>query len=219
MKKILISSLALAALAAIHAVHADEDVVADERNGAIALFYIPDTELSITSPGNPDLKSDGGYGIGVRGHVMVAPKVFLSGEYQNDRFDGFNGAASTDTDAITTRVGVGVGSADGFYAVADFIRLNTTLLTGGTTVSSSSDGYGLHGGINVPLIGSLRLLGELGYINLSEGGKGLEYRAGLDYQFSDLFSVFADYRHTTLEADDNTEGTLSGVRTGLALHF
>ena len=64
----------------------------------------------------------------------------------------------------------------------------------------------------------LRFKGELGYLTLDDVD-GLEYTLGASFDITPNIGLFADYRLTGLEDDNNNELDLTDVKLGVSMLF
>lgn len=193
------------------------------------LYYVGVAELEVG-----DFEFDDGDGFGVKGRFRLGNPLFLSAEYQNSEYDPFDvdndgllGGSTTryETELETFRAGLGVHLAETpFFVMGEYIGLESELSTTGSegdeeTIGDDYDesGFGAHAGIDGRFGQVLGLHAQIGYVDVGDSGDGLEYLAGLSFAFTPGIGVFADYRHTDLEEDVDTQ--LSDARVGLRISF
>jgi len=185
--------------------------------GYVDLFYTPSSKFDLDDPSAGSLKSDGGSGFGVRGRAALAAPVFLQGEFQSNSYDGFNGV-KVDTDVDLFRAGLGATFGESpFYGLAEYVRLKVAIPAAG--FSESESGYGLHLGAQGSAASSLKLYGQVGYLDVGDAGTGFEFMVGGAASITPSVALFVDFRRSKLEDDSNATATISDLRTGLRVAF
>ncbi|MGQ0503215.1 MAG: hypothetical protein ACT4P0_11515 [Panacagrimonas sp.] len=219
-----LSALAvLASFTALPARAAEEGVTPSHLD----LYYIANADLEIN-----DFEFDDGDGYGAKALFMLGKNFFLTGEYQNSEYDPVNretggplgGSTRTEVEIESYRGGLGVYIADSpFFVRGEYIGLESELSTSGDeddeeTLGDDFDenGWGAHAGID-GAFGGLGLHGQVGYVDVGDAGDGIEWLGGASFAFNPGLGIFADYRRTELENDDET--TLQDFRLGLRVSF
>jgi len=156
--------------------------------------YYTDADLELDGPLSGD---DSGDGFGIRGSGKVADKVFVFGQYEQNKYD------DTDGELKTIRAGLGFGlwqDADtSLDARAEFIDVEGEDFPAGIDIDDS--GYGLHVGAAFRPIPGLSLFGDVGWIDVGDYD-GPEYTIGAIFNLNEQFGLVADYRITDVEDDD-----------------
>lgn len=167
-------------------------------------YIVPHSEIDI---GPFD---DEGDGFGVKGAFQVAPRIFLTGEYQGVEYDDANG--DLDQLRLGADFGPGAGaSGQGLYGRGQYVSLD---FDGG----DDQDGVGAHVGYGMSLTPALRVHGEAGYLLLDDLD-GPEFLVGAEYRVAQNLGVFADYRMTRFDVDGGGDLDLDELRVGARFHF
>ncbi|MFA5939998.1 MAG: outer membrane beta-barrel protein [Sinimarinibacterium sp.] len=185
-------------------------VVASAQTNQLDLYYV-DAGVEVTVPGFGSFDEDGN-GYGVKGMFAIADSIFLSGEYQTSNYD------DSDTDFEQIRGGVGFAFAAEapmtWFGLAEAIRIKTD----DGTDSDSDSGFGLHVGGRFDFSQAFSLGARVGYIDIDEAD-GVEWLVDAGLAISPGFGLFADYRLTSLEDEDNDEIEFDDLRLGVRLLF
>lgn len=165
--------------------------------------YLVSTNLEI---GGVD---DDGDGFGISGSFRVGEQAFIDAEYQSTETDDF------EIEIDQLRLGLGFHSMEStagltFYGQGEYLQFDAN--------GDDEDGFGLHGGILIAATEQLRFKGELGYLTLDDVD-GLEYTLGASFDITPNIGLFADYRLTGLEDDNNNELDLTDVKLGVSMLF
>lgn len=192
---------------------------------------------------NYDTDIDGLDGFGVKFRGAVADDFFFAGEYQRAEAEGAalvltdpaSGAsvdASDDADLDYTEWRFGLGlpfyraSSATFYGVVEYI--DTELKTRFETTDPETDepvdnraeekqsGGGVHVGALVNPTAAWSVYGQVGYLKLDELD-GIEYLAGTALQVHRYGGLFAEYRNSDLEGDNNRKVEMTPWRFGIYL--
>ncbi|WP_348675146.1 outer membrane beta-barrel protein [uncultured Abyssibacter sp.] len=169
--------------------------------------YFLASDLEISTPGGSG--DDDGDGFGISGAFRVADQAFLTGEFQSAETDDF------DIEIDQLRFGGGfhtMESTNGmtFYGQGEYLQVEID--------GDDEDGFGLHGGLILAASEQLRFNGQLGYLSLDDVD-GLEYLLSVAFDITPNFGLFADYRVSTLEDDNDNELDLTDVKLGVSLLF
>lgn len=176
----------------------------------LELYYVPQSDYEKPDPSGSAGKSDGGKGYGTKVISPLGTGGFLQGEYQKNRYDGFDGGPP-ETEVKTLRAGLGISGGSGLYGLAEYIKQEVEA----PGQSIDDEGYGVHIGLRTPSAGAISFLVQAGYLDLDTFGSGFEYLLGAGYPLSPAVGLFADYRHTALEDDAGGKDTFADVRAGL----
>ena len=157
---------------------------------------------------------DDGSGFGLSGAFRVGDQAVIDAEYQSAETDDF------DIEIDQLRLGLGLHSVEStsgmtFYGQVEYLQFE---LAAPGVGSDDEDGFGLHGGVLIAATEQLRFKGELGYLTLDDVD-GLEYTFGATFDITPQFGLFADYRLSALEDDDNDETDLTDVKLGVSMLF
>ncbi len=176
-------------------------------------YYIPDSTLEFEGD-TASVESDDGDGFGVKLGGMLGESLFISGEYQSSDYE-FQNASAT---AETTRLGLGYHFGLPVYLLGEYVRNELSGEILGLDGSGDEDGYAAHVGVKFDIIDMLTLDARAGYLDVGDSD-GFEYVVGLGLNLDRHFGLFADYRVSELENDDNVKGTIEDVRAGLRFRF
>lgn len=181
--------------------------------GHLDIYYIPSAEVEISIPDLGSADDDGdGFGAKVFAPLGQAQKFFIAGEYQSVSYD------ESDLDLDQMRVGAGLQSSLQTGALAVYGEYASLDLD-----DAEADGFGVHGRLSFPLVETVRLFGQLGYLMLEDDSdaelEGLEWSIGASVDFNRNFGGFVDYRQTSLEDDDDIEYDFSDLRLGVSIRF
>lgn len=165
--------------------------------------YIVSTELDI-GPADDD-----GDGFGLSGTFRVGDQAFIDAEYQSAETDDF------DIEIDQIRLGLGFHSMEStagltFYGQGEYLQFEAD--------GDDEDGFGLHGGLLLAATEQLRFKGQLGYLTLDDVD-GMEFTVGAAFDITQQFGLFADYRLSSLEDDNNNELDITDVKLGVSLLF
>lgn len=173
-------------------------------------YYVPTFNVrSDPIPASPtDPFNEGGSGIGARGFARVGEFLGFAGEYQKSKVEFETPAGSDSFDVITSRFGAGLVGPSTSGVFVDWIDRNFK----DDTSSDHFKGPSLRVRVAHQATQAIQVYGEGGYLRLKEDDekiKGSEFSAGVAMRLSGRFGVFADYRRSHLEPDDNpTDETL-----------
>lgn len=180
----------------------------------VGFFYLPHSEFDVGS------EDSEGNGFGAHAEFDVAAKGRLDFDFSFTNSDEgriFNDE-SPDIDIRQIRIGYNVLFGNQADALTKLVRLEVAHLSvDGDGIDASETGFGLHAGLQYAPTPALRVLGELGYVNIEELN-GPEIKLGLDYKLSTAYSLFGNYRGTMLSAD-GTDLDITDFRLGAAVHF
>jgi opacity protein-like surface antigen len=156
---------------------------------------------------------DDGDGFGAKGELAFAKTAFITGEYQSLKYD------DSDLDLDQLRLGLalgpGAGNGNGIYGGVEYVNIDL-----GETEDDDGEQSGIAGhlglaGYITPL---LRLYGQGGYVKLDDVD-GPELLVGGAFDLSPNFALFADYRFTQLEDDQNDQVEFDDFRVGARFSF
>lgn len=213
----------LAILGATLALAAPFGAFAAEHQSHIDAYYIPQSDLKI-EPNTvlPLDYDDDGDGYGFKAQFMLTPTFFIHGEYQAIDYDEDDDTGLLKDDLNTYRIGGGffVEPTEPVFIKAEYIGVDLgDTDDGDENIDEDYNGYGIHAGALGHIGEALSLTASIGYINL-DGTSGYEYLVGAGFQFTDMLGVFADYRGTQLELDeDEGDFDLADFRAGVRLVF
>ncbi len=215
--------LALALMAApFAAAHAAADLDA---------YWIPYSAAEVGG-GEDKLKFDDGDGWGVKGKFGLTDLVFLSGEYEKNKFGeiGVDGGILLPEDQVQLRTeqyrgGLGFRFAETpFYAYGEYIGFESKFrfdngVTAVETDKDKSEGWGGHLGAQGKVLNDrVTLTSEIGYVDIGDVD-GLEVLAGAAVQIVKHLAIFADYRYTSLAGGNDPDVRLDEARLGARLSF
>ncbi len=213
----------LAILGATLALAAPLVASADGHQSHLDAYYIPRSDLSF-EPDTPlpfDYDDDGD-GYGIKGQFQITPTVFIHGEYQAVDFDEDDDTGLLKDDLNTYRIGGGffVSEQQPVYIKAEYIGADLgDSDDGDENIDEDYNGYGIHAGALGHVSDSWDLHASIGYINL-DGTSGFEYLVGAGFKLTEMIGIFADYRGSQLEIDDDGgDLELSDFRTGVRFVF
>ncbi len=180
---------------------------------SVSVGYLVDSSIEVESDfGDGDIED--GDGFSLQGSFDVAESLFLYGDYFTREFeDDFGDTLDWDT----LRLGVGYAFEAPIYIGVNFEELEV----GVSGDSDSTDGFGARIGTRLPLGEVLYFNGELG-VTILDDATAADLAVGLGFQVNQTFSIFADYRVTAYEPDDNPDDltlTLSDLRLGARVDF
>ena len=177
----------------------------------IDLFYVGQSDLEQTTAAGASSTADAS-GFGISTQFRIYSDFYLNGEYQ-----GVN-VKDSDQELNQLRLGVGymlpTDKSLKFYVNAQFMNVESGIPGN----SSNNSGYVGHGGILYNATSMFKFFAEYGIVSLSQSD-GAEFKVGTRAKLSDDFSIFVDYRDTTLDADDNSELNISDIRAGFGFIF
>jgi hypothetical protein len=196
-------------------------------------YWIPFSSAKIGS-GDDALDFDDGDGWGVKGKFGLSDLFFLSGEYEKNKFDdigvdggflGGDGAAELRTEQYRGGLGFRFPETP-FYTYGEYIGFESKVrveLPGpfGSVESDKdkSEGWGGHLGAQGKVLNDkLTLMTEIGYVDIGDVD-GLEVTAGGAVEIVKHFSIFADYRYTSLAGGNNPDVRLDEARLGARFSF
>lgn len=160
---------------------------------------------------------DEGDGAGLKARIGLGG-VFLTGEYQSVDYDDSD--IELDQGRVGLLFGPGAGTGTGLYGGGEYVHFKYTYPA--TPVSDrheeEQDGLAGHIGFGLGLVPMVHVYGQVGYVKLDDYD-GPEYLIGASVQLLPFFGLFADYRATDFEDDDNNELNLDDVRVGARLFF
>ena len=171
-----------------------------------------DAEAEVVDLGSSE---DEGDGYGVKAQLGLGG-VFLTGEYQSVEYDDTE--LKLDQIRGGLELGPGAGNGSGLYAGGEFVRFTFDYPDVSDDDEEDQDGFGGHIGFALGLSPTVRLYGQAGYVKLDDID-GPEYLAGLAVQLLPNLGLFADYRATDLEDDDENELSFDDVRVGARFYF
>lgn len=180
-----------------------------EAKGNVDVYFVPSSELEVVVPGLGSATDDGD-GFGVKGE-LTSGVILFNGEYQSTSHD------DSDIDVSNLRLGVGAQTESNPHvgAYVEFISTDFG--------DATADGFGLQGRIKYNINDSLELLGQLGYTSVEDDAAdtfaGPEFLLGLAYKFTPNFGLFADYRATQRQNDDDVEINSNDFRVGARIIF
>ena len=192
-------------------------------------FYVHPITYEI-GPGNFEGKPKG-VGGGVEIHPLPATGLFITGQYQRNTYDRFEGTRESynpangmvtstlspnnqvngNIDLTSIRGGLGYGfDKTPLYVRAEYMRrrLQQSYPTmPGFNGDLTENGYGVFTGFNMALTERLSARAEGGYVSAGNSGfgRGLEYVVGADYFFIPRFGFTVDYRRTELVPNGGTQ--------------
>lgn len=172
-------------------------------NNTVDIFAVPSADVDF-NPGD-----DSGDGWGLKGAFQVSRDVFLIGEYQSVEYDDEN--RTLDQYRLGAAFGRGASNGDGFFGDVQYVNFDLENADG-------QDGIAGHVGFAVPLSPQFRLFGEVGYIG-TDDFDGPEFIGGATFQFTPNVGLYADYRATRLEDDNDNNVDLDDFRIGARLIF
>lgn len=178
-------------------------------------YYQPWTNLEVDVPHADDADVDGD-GWGAKAFVPIGqPQNFvITGEYETSSYDD-------DFDVDEFRVGGGYQMQLG----------QTDALTGGLFAEyvnydldgEDADGYGVHLRLHGKAADIVALYGSVGYVSLSGDHDldfdGFEYLVGASVDVTPQIGLFAEFRESKLEGDNDLDLTADEVRTGVRFVF
>ncbi len=169
--------------------------------GSVTFGYMPSSEIEISAGG--DSGSVDGDGFSLQGAVDINHQLFVYGEHYNRTFD--EGGESLGLNS--TRVGLGVvlaaNDAAVFWAGANLERW-TTEFDGDDETDS---GYGIRGGVNMPLGPTVYATAEIAYVDIADSS-GFELAAGLGVPIAENVSLIVDYRLLSVTNEDDFFGDI-----------
>lgn len=178
-------------------------------NGNVDVYFVPSSELEVVIPGFGSATDDGD-GFGVKGE-LTSGVILFNGEYQSTSYD------DSDVDVSNLRLGVGVQTESNphFGAYVEFVSTDFD--------DATADGFGLQGRVKYNVNDSFELVGQLGYISVEDDAAdtfaGPEFLLGLAYKVTPNFGLFADYRATQRQDDDDLELNSNDFRVGARISF
>jgi hypothetical protein len=180
--------------------------------GSLSLGYVADSQLELDSDfGSDEVDGDG---FSLQGSFDITDNLFAYGDYYTRTLEDAFG----EFDWNTMRIGIGFS----FDNVPIYIGVNwedVEIEIEGD--SDSEDGFGIRAGGRLPLGERFALLGELGYTVLDEASSA-DAAIGVSVTLNETASIFADYRATVYEPDDNPDDvtlTLNDLRLGVRFDF
>lgn len=179
----------------------------------IDAYYIPDSTLTFEGP-NAEVESDDGDGFGVKLAGMVGESVFIAGEYQSTDNEFGNVTATVET----SRIGAGFHFGFPIYLLGEYVNNELSGEIGNFGASGDEDGFGVHAGIKFDILDMLTLDARGGYLDVGDSD-GYEYVVGLGLNLDRHFGLFADYRVSELENENDVTGKVEDVRAGLRFRF
>lgn len=205
------------------------------------LYYTPYSQIKFKDGAGNTLNFDDGDGAGVKGHFGVTDYLFVSGEYEKNKYDdinvngtpvipGFPGSTlSVDERVEQYRAGLGFNFVTTpFYVLGEYIGIESrTRVDNGSSASESDknkdEGWGAHLGAKGTVLNDyVSLNAEVGYVDVGDSD-GLEVLAGAAVKVVKHLSVFADYRYTSLTTGSDDAGDydtrLGEARVGARLSF
>jgi len=175
-------------------------------------YYIPDSTFEVESAAGT-VESEEGDGFGIKLAMMLGESIFLAGEYQSTDNEGLGAAG--DATVETSRVGLGYNTALPLYALIEYARAEIQF-SGADDVSDS--GFAAHLGVKFDVMEYLTLEARGGYLDIGDFD-GFEYLAGVALNLDASFGLFADYRVTDVEGEDDLQLTAQDVRAGMRFRF
>lgn len=178
--------------------------------GYLDLYYVPSAEFE-TATG-----SDDGDGFGAKMLAPVGDGVLLSGEYQTSDYD------DSGIESKQFRVGLAFMGGDvlRFGVLGEYVDAELELPGLGKL---ATDGYGLHGRLELAPSENLSLYGQGGVVKLKDDDgdrlDGPEYLVGLALALDPATGLFVEHRSTTLEDNDGDEIEFTDLRIGLRLQL
>lgn len=179
----------------------------------IDAYYIPDSTLTVEAA-NSEIESDDGDGFGVKLAGMVGENFFLAGEYQSTDNEFGNATVTVET----TRLGLGFHFGLPVYLLGEYVNNEASGELANFGGAGDEDGYGIHAGIKFDIIDMLTIDARGGYLDVGDSD-GYEYVVGLGLNLDRHFGLFADYRVSELERDDDVTGKVEDVRAGFRFRF
>lgn len=173
---------------------------------------LADTETELVGVGRAEDEGDGG---GIKAQLDLGG-VFLTGEYQSVDYD------DTEIELDQVRAGIalgpGAGNGGGFYGGAEYVNFNFDFPGIPDEDEEDQDGFGGHIGYAIALAPIVRLYGQAAYVKLDDID-GPEFLAGIAVELLPNLGVFADYRATDFEDEDENELSFDDVRIGARFTF
>ena len=203
------------------------------------LYYTPYAQIKLKDSGGNELDFDEGDGYGAKGKFGITDSIFVSGEYEKNEYDDvtINGTPiipggpgpilNVDQRVEQYRAGLGFNvPTTPFYVLGEYVGIESkTRVDNGTTASEShtdkSEGWGAHLGAKGKVLNDyLTLNAEVGYLDVGNAD-GLEALAGFAVNVSKHVGLFADYRYTSLTAnnDSDVDVRLGEARVGARISF
>lgn len=181
------------------------------QSNGVDVYYV-DSTVEVTLPGFGSFDEDGD-GFGARGAFAISEFAAVTAEYQAVSYD------DVDLDFDQFRVGLAVSLTGtdvplSWYGAAEYIR---TEADDGID-SESNSGFGVHVGGDFELVPGLALGARVGYVDIDESD-GIEWLVKAVFTVTPAFGVFADYRLTSVEDDDDVQTDIDDLRLGVRLRF
>jgi hypothetical protein len=209
MKRLSICVLACAALAVPMTSSALTDSYIDG-------YGVASSDVEARLDGLEETAEDEGDGAGIKARIGLG-EAYLTGEYQSVEYD-------SDIELDQTRLGVmlgsGAGTGTGLYAGAEYVDFDFLYPETAVTpeIEEEQNGIAGHLGFGIGLLPLLHAYGQVGYVKLDDYD-GPEFLVGASVQLLPFFGLFADYRVTDFEDDEDNELQFEDVRVGARLSF
>ena len=132
-----------------------------------------------------------------KGSTLIAPQIYLHGEYDYMESDLFD----ENIDVNTLTIGVGyimplTQHTDAFAGI-NYERLDVD--------GDDPDGYSLDVGVRSMVTEVIELTGQIGYLDMDGGDSDFTFKVGAQYYFTPQFSLGASYEN--LDSYDVTQVT------------
>lgn len=173
---------------------------------------LADSETELVGIGRAD---DEGDGAGAKAQLDLGG-LHITGEYQSVDYDDTE--IELDQARIGIAIGPGAGNGGGFYGGAEYVNFSFDYPGIADDEEEDQDGFGGHIGYAIPLAPIVRLYGQAGYVKLDDID-GPEFLAGISVALLPNLGVFADYRATDFEDEDENELSFDDVRLGVRFSF
>ena len=173
---------------------------------------VADTETEIVGLGRAE---DEGNGRGIKAQLDLGG-VFLTGEYQSVDYDDTE--IELDQARIGVELGPGAGNGGGIYGGAEYVNFAFDYPGIADEDEEDQDGFGGHIGYAIPLSDLVRLYGQVGYVKLDDID-GPEFLGGIAVELLPNMGLFADYRATDFEDEEENELSFDDVRVGVRFTF
>lgn len=173
---------------------------------------VADSETELVGIGRAE---DEGDGAGLKAQLDLGG-VFLSGEFQSVEYDDTE--IQLDQARVGIALGPGAGNGGGFYGGAEYVNFSFDYPEVADEDEEDQDGFGGHIGYAIPLSEMVRLYGQAGYVKLDDID-GPEFLVGLAVELLPNLGLFADYRATDFEDQEENKLSFDDVRMGVRFTF
>lgn len=186
---------------------------ASSGNSFLDGYYVPSAQVKVENAG-PDNVDESGDGFGLKGAFELAPDVFFTGEYENNKYDDDGSNIELRTFRLGLGLGAGTGTGGGLYGRVEYISADDP----NDNVNADTGGVGTIG-YALPLTPDFRIYGEAAYQKF-DNLDGPEFLVGVSLQLAPNLGFFADYRNTQLDVkDSNVQLRYDEARIGARFYF